>query len=136
MQCQPTLRFGTQVGLSPLLSRSMSSALSLVSTGAATLSVTVSGSGDAGFESSGTGPSQNSVRMLSSDVRRSSMGARGSGTSAGFFVLVGPSHGRSGSWNIGMVEVWSCEAGHLVRRKVRLEGSREEVALNRCRLLR
>jgi len=105
MRSQRTLRFGTQVGLSPLLRRSISSALSLVSTGAGTLSAAGLGCGDAGFESSRTGPSQNSVRMLSSDVRRSSMGTVGSSRFTGFLVLVSPSHGRSGSWNIGMVEV-------------------------------
>jgi len=56
-----TWRLGTQVGLSPLLSRSISSARS-------EHVVAVTCSGVLGLDGlSGTGPSQSSVRMLSSE---------------------------------------------------------------------
>lgn len=104
-----TFRFGSQVGLSPLFNLSISSTLSdvpcignlkLDSRAWAGLSLSSSGL-------SNTGPSHNSVRILSSEtllvITFSSGGVVESGIMAGF-AGEGPRPPPRSSWKIGMVE--------------------------------
>lgn len=73
-----TFRFGTQLGFSPRLILSISSARSLVSLLSNLYSDSSSSSGGAGpaVLSSNKGPSQNSVLMLSSDGFRMTISER------------------------------------------------------------
>ena len=106
---QRTFRFGSQVGLSPLFSLSISSTLSDVP---CIGNVKLDSKERAGIMLSSsrlsrTGPSHNSVRMLSSDILLvitfSSGGVVASGIIAGFVGGIPWPPPRS-SWKIGMLE--------------------------------
>jgi hypothetical protein len=104
-----TFRFGSQVGLSPLFSLSISSTLSDVPC-IGNLKLDSKARAGISFSSSGlskTGPSHSSVRILSSEtllvITFSSGGVVESGIVAGFVGAIPRPPPRS-SWKIGIVE--------------------------------